>query len=831
MLLKKSKSTKTKIILLSVFIFIMLILSYIANLYVKQKSYKNLWHFITSVGSNYKKSFNADYDKIYIYINKDDFSKLQTQREKFLKQGIITNEGNRYVDAQIIHNNNTIKCKLRLKGHMTDHLQDKKWSFRIKTKGKNALMGMSRLTLQHPGTRAYAYEWIYHQWLKYENIFHLRYFFIKVFVNDEDWGIYALEEHFSEELLHYNKKLTGPILRFNPDMYWHKRINEKNKIIFDEQYASFQSSYIEAYNEDDLLATTEGKNIYNQAIQLLEEFRRKKKSTTDVFDIDKLAKFHAIIDLIGGQHSLDWSDVKYYYNPATNKIEPVGYESFSVNKITQISGANKYLAGKSNYDNFHDMIFSDSAFFSKYIYYLQHFSNKQYLDKFFRTIDPQLQQQLAILYTEFPYKNFDSNVYYQNAEIINKLLNAPASVEAHLQKISNDTLYINVASINALPYLSGSLQIDDTIINPLSAKIIPSKQLNKPTDFITIKYLLNPKLTSEIKTNKRKKIIFQSKLLGTHLYNNIWHVTTILPFTSFQEELTDKIITPISELSFVIEDKSNNAFIIPSGNHIIKQHVIVPQTHRLIIKPGTNITFETNSSLTINNSILCNGNEENFITFKFQDTATQLFIIADNSCKSIFTHCTFTSSANSNISTDAHINIHNTNTEIKSCLFIAMPNTVIHISNSNVSFYSTTFMVLSDDAIKVNYSNLIVANSSFRNIAGKSIEAIGTSLSVNNTYFSGRNTIALSLNHNSYAHVHNTTFSHLNIAIQVVDGSAMYAGNIKFNNIQLGLSTDKKSNAYGNSYIRVKNLEFTEVNKLIKKNKNAFISIIKQIEK
>jgi hypothetical protein len=100
-----------------------------------------------------------------------------------------------------------------------DHLQDKKWSFRVKTKKGDAFMGMKRFSLQHPGTRNYVHEWIYHRMMEEEGIMSLRYFFLNVRVNNEDWGIYALEEHFTEEMVENNARMKGPVVRYNRNRF------------------------------------------------------------------------------------------------------------------------------------------------------------------------------------------------------------------------------------------------------------------------------------------------------------------------------------------------------------------------------------------------------------------------------------------------------------------------------------------------------------------------------------------------------------------------------------------------------------------------------------
>ena len=64
---------------------------------------------------------------------------------------------------------------------------------------------MKIFSIQHPRTRNYIYEWIFHQALKREGILSLRYKFINVTLNGQDLGVYALEEHFDKRLIEYNK--------------------------------------------------------------------------------------------------------------------------------------------------------------------------------------------------------------------------------------------------------------------------------------------------------------------------------------------------------------------------------------------------------------------------------------------------------------------------------------------------------------------------------------------------------------------------------------------------------------------------------------------------
>ncbi|MBK6526584.1 MAG: CotH kinase family protein [Crocinitomicaceae bacterium] len=154
-----------------------------------------------------------------------------------MERGIQINDGeDNYVECKIIQGADTIKGEMRLKGHMTDHLEGDKWSFRVKTK-KKPVFGMTRFSLQAPGTRNYAYEWVYHQLLKEEEVIHLNYDFIRLKLNDKDLGIYAIEEHFGQHVLDHNDRPKGAILRWNPNLYWEQRIDELQGTYLDEQYS------------------------------------------------------------------------------------------------------------------------------------------------------------------------------------------------------------------------------------------------------------------------------------------------------------------------------------------------------------------------------------------------------------------------------------------------------------------------------------------------------------------------------------------------------------------------------------------------------------------
>ena len=237
---------------------------YVGNRYAKQAGHDGLFSLLSSSSSNYSNSRDPDV-AISLEIDAEAMAKINQVREDALARGVIVQPDDPYVPCVIRYNGEEIKAEIRLKGKMLDHVEGDKWSFRVKTKKGDAFLGMKRFTLQHPGTRQYLSEWVYHRIAEEEGLIALRYQFINLTLNDDDLGVYAVEEHFGQEVLGQNERLPGPIFRFNPSLFWYFRINEANGIDIAEEYTKFQSSYLDAFTEGSLLKDADLKRNFEQA--------------------------------------------------------------------------------------------------------------------------------------------------------------------------------------------------------------------------------------------------------------------------------------------------------------------------------------------------------------------------------------------------------------------------------------------------------------------------------------------------------------------------------------------------------------------------------------
>ena len=190
---------------------------------------------------------------------------------------------------------------------------------------------MREFSLQHPRTRNYVNEFIYHQFLKKEGLPYLRYKFITLRINGKNFGSYAVEESFDKLLIENSGFREGPIIKFNENPKWRENARDQFETINTEEI--YSSTY---WNNNADLDIFNKNRIYNNIEQssqavlgqnLLNEFLSKNIKTSEVFDIKKTALYFAIHDVFGLDHPYSWHNIRFYYDPITARLIPIGYDA------------------------------------------------------------------------------------------------------------------------------------------------------------------------------------------------------------------------------------------------------------------------------------------------------------------------------------------------------------------------------------------------------------------------------------------------------------------------------------------------------------------------
>ena len=152
-------------------------------------------------------------------------------------------------------------------------------SFKVDIRGKDRLKGMEEFSIQTPMIRNYTTELFAAKLMRNEDIISPRHHYIKLFINGEYKGIRHIEEGFSRELIEFNKRRYGPLFSLE------ETINKNyNGAFFD-----LNDSKVLGKQFKSTIFTYSSKNN-------LEESKIDNEYIEKYFDLDKWAKYFAIID-------------------------------------------------------------------------------------------------------------------------------------------------------------------------------------------------------------------------------------------------------------------------------------------------------------------------------------------------------------------------------------------------------------------------------------------------------------------------------------------------------------------------------------------------------
>ena len=257
-----------------------------------------------------------------------DISKLHQKRDEALAIGHLVQGDDDFVGGSIRFDGRTIPIRLRLKGDWVDHLQGRKWSFRIRVRDGDHLLGMRRFSLQHPLTRGYQAELMYFELLRGFGVMAPRYQFVDVTLNGESIGLMALEEFFAKELLEHNRRREGVIVRFDESLPWAARDSLSGEAVgWNGAFDDYRNAAIDGIGSTRIAESPVLSEQFRVAQGLLRGFADGKLQASQVFEVQQLGRFIAISDVTGSWHAARWANLRFYLNPITLKLEPIPFDA------------------------------------------------------------------------------------------------------------------------------------------------------------------------------------------------------------------------------------------------------------------------------------------------------------------------------------------------------------------------------------------------------------------------------------------------------------------------------------------------------------------------
>tara|TARA_B110000902_G_scaffold261362_1_gene335985 strand:- start:730 stop:2955 length:2226 start_codon:yes stop_codon:yes gene_type:complete len=681
---------------------------------------------VTSIGCNHKSNLDTVWepDILNISIPKKSIKTLKRKRREALEKGLLITDDESWVKANIYHSDTfkNKKIKIRLKGDWLDHLKGEKWSFRVKLTKNNKWKSFSTFSLQDPKTRFYLKEWVLHSWFEKEKILTTKYDFINLKVNDTLKGLYAFEEHFDKSILIRNNKDIGPIMKFTENGLWEMRSERlKMNIASGKDYEPQRmNTDIKAFKEKKILKSKKLTYFTKEAQSLMFDFMHGLKPLKEIFNLDLLAKYYAIIDITRGHHGVFWHNQRFYYNPNIKKLEPIGFDGYDETGKSWLSlpflGFN--LAREIHEEDIlFSNIFSDWEFVKKYVYYLELFSEKTYLDKFVLDIDKELNFRKEYLKKLINDYQFDFKYLFENSKKI-KLALKPNSSVIQTRTIDTNTLAICNRHCTAIEIVGLSSKKDEELQLLKNSLIIPCTKNTHLPDF-----------SSRINIDAESKYLVYKILGNDRYYYSLINPWPIPEFSLTSDSLVSNLIINNPEYYYNEEKK----YVVFSDSSSLKSSLVIPKNHNVLFLEGASINLLNGASIVTESPIKFLGKAEYPIIVYSSDSSSNGIIVYESSGKSNIDYTVFegfsknsslsfvksnfkiSNSSFINSSAEDFIKVSDSEFSINNCTFNNSFSSGIYISFSQGDFESCNFNNIPNQCFNIECSNVTINNSNILN--------------------------------------------------------------------------------------------------------------------
>lgn len=719
------------------------------------------------------------------------------------------------VNADLRHGDESVPVKIRLKGDRGIHWKHPdSWSFRVEIRDEGSLFGMRSFSLQKPITRNYVYEWFYHKLLKRQGLIGLRYDFIELVVNGKSQGIYALEEHFDKVLLENNNRREAPILRFaeiESGDWFQMTVTPYSKTRWSER----------------------NPEMLRQATNLLEDFQYGRRTVSETFDIELMARFFAISDLTDTIHGTLAKSVKFYYNPINRKLEPIGFDAHFygrrfpalISEMSDFRSPGGYsLAGY--YNNFFGPdIHNKLEFYEAYVKELERLSDPAFLDTLFAEIGPELDEKLDAMYAEIPWHDawtghpltsgatflfyFSRENLYERQLFIRKQLRPIAGVTAYIEDIDQQRIVLQLANSQKLPLDVIEAIHNGIIYRPVTRLVLNEKPRYEPLHFARVEFEAvgtQPpakkleKTVRLVQPKPRKSLIRYrvpgSKQIAEHdLFN--WLPSVLQdPTRVVYHRSMDLESRPFLEIN-----ESDKTVTFASGSWEVSRDVVIPEGYTLVAQAGTRIDLRNGARLVSYSPLDFKGTKSNPIIFSSSDKSGKGLVVLEASSRSKLDFVRFEDLAlaeDDDWALPGVVTFHRSDVDIQNCFFgNNQSEDSLNIVRSNFTITDSRFENTFGDAFDSDFSDGRVENTRFKNIGNDAIDVSGSEITVRKTTINGAGDKGISVGESSRLEGEFLTIGGTKIGVAVKDHSHFQGTTLTIRNSKVGFALFQKKSEYG----------------------------------
>lgn len=806
-----------------------------------------------------------DLPTINLDIKFNYYSKIVKKRREALAMNRLVASDEDFVPGKITYQGETTDCKIRLKGDLPQHWSGRKWSLRIHVRRGETLMGMKRFSFQDPVTRNNTYEWLFLKNLRMEGVLAPRYNFINLAINGKSMGIFAMEEHFSKEMIEHQKRREGIVLSFDEHHMWNLHWNVSWP-------SAYRTAGIEVRNSSRIETSEALHEQQITAVNLLRGLQERKLSGDEVFETDKLGKFLALSHLWGAEHGFSYADINFYYDPITAKLEPVGMDAKPSLKATN---PGSYFSDGEMEDTWINHALRSPKVGYDYIKHLDAFSKPAYLSKLRQTLASKENSLRRLLIKELLLEN-RHYIWKSGPMLLEyepwKLLEERAAMirrgldDRHIALVfgrphdgnSSDSFDVIVRNaltqpIEIIGFKSGqqSWLAKDTVHIPSKEKIklcprgenvvLPLREWANDHPRGDYHFLLENNSSTGLNKENNSELGHLTALvrilgLGTPLelsvlMDSVKFQPESLPFHSMKSD-------PCKIHPFL--RKEGFSLFVPEGDHKVTEDLAISDQYELVLEEGATLRFAKRTALISEGVVRALGTMKNPVTLTSLDETWGGALVKNTTARSEWRHVHVFNV--SGIGSGIHakginragwtltggITFYHSDADFLHCKFAnSTSEDALNIISSDFSLSGCTFHDLASDAFDGDFVRGLVRDCTFERIGGDAIDLSGSDVKIKNVRVFGTADKAVSAGEGSQVTLSDCRFEDIGFGIASKDLSEVRVDNLHIVKARVAaLAAYQKKSLFGPSTISAQGLKVSETSKhyLVQKGSSATIN-------
>jgi len=796
-----------------------------------------------------------DLEEVRLDVKFKHFQKIKEKRRQALNRGLLEASSEDFVPGKITSGDESIECKLRLKGDLSDHWAFRKWSLRVDLKGDDIMGGMSRFSLQNPVTRGYTCEWLFLSSLRREDLAAVRYRFVNLTLNGKEMGVYAMEEHFSKVMTESLERREGVVVAFDEYLLWKKfPVNLQDNVNWSSIY---RTSSLEVRNSGRVERSPTLRKQRTTAFNLLRGLQEGTLSGDEVFAVERVGKFLALCRLWNAERGLLFADVNFYFDPVTSLLEPIGFDG---NPSMALEAPYCYFSWGDIPDNWVNQALRSPRIAKAYMKNLAKFAQPSYLNTIRKELGREELHLRRILLKDLLGEDAatiwkaDSSLLQWDpwsllearAKRIRKELSEERPVMAYARPAEGNPRALEVIVRNALTqpvevlgFERGPRMWDarEVLSDPEPAKalicpigntvVMPLQHFgNHPIRdhrFHLGSYVEgNSSVSAETETTGPEPLFALARILGNPVaplripvaVDSARFRPDRLPFANRSE--------PLEAHSFLLEEGS--ILIVPPGRHEINHDLVIPPGRELLMTPGAELHFAPGATLISESPIRAEGTPEAPVVFTALGERWGGMLVSNAQERTLFSHVRISKVGGVGVGVNpggierdgwtmtGGLTFHHSPVDFQHCRISRFESEdALNIIGAGFVLREVTFSEVVSDAFDGDFVEGSIVNCLFEEVGGDAIDLSGSRVRVEGTKVFGAADKGLSAGEATQVSLHNCHFERVGFGIAAKDHSEVRVSGTKVIGAKVaGVAAYQKKKVFGPAKVKGLDLKVTE---------------------